>query len=158
MERKAWIEPFDARILAEGLHLERHDLVGVRNGRGALVFVESGTAWITQENDRRDVIVAAGEWLRLDREGVALVQAYKAATVTITAPLDGVERAVFRPSAMARGRGTFMRTLWAVWLRSYRRNARQRRWEIWSAPQWPAAPGQPRGPSVDPIAPVRSAM
>jgi hypothetical protein len=129
MERKAWIEPFDARILAEGMPLARHELVGVRNGRDALVFVESGTAWITQENDRRDVIVAAGEWFRLDREGVALVQAYRSATVTITAPLDGVPRAVFRPDAVAQGRGTPLRRFWAVWLRLYRRHARPRAWE-----------------------------
>ena len=153
MERKAWSEPFDARIVAEGIRLARHEVVGVRNGRGALVFVESGTAWITQENDRRDVIVAAGKWFRLDREGVALVQAaHGSATVTVTAPLDGVERTVFRPGAMAKGDGTLLRRFWAAWLRYYQKRARPRTWEIRLAPQWPAAPGQPRGLTLDPLA------
>jgi hypothetical protein len=50
MERKLWSEPFDARIVVEGMHLARSDVVGIRDARAALVFVESGTAWITQEN------------------------------------------------------------------------------------------------------------
>ncbi len=130
MERKLWIEPFDARIVAAGVPLEGREVVGIRSARGALVFVESGTAWITQENDSRDVMVSAGEWFRFDRDGVALVQAHRFATITITAPADGAPCVVFRPGSRARRAGLpLVRRFWAIWLRLYRRHARPRHWE-----------------------------
>lgn len=159
MERKLWTEPFDDRLIAEGVRLARDELLGLRNGRGALVFVESGTAWITQENDLRDVLVPAGESFRIDRDGVALVQAHRAATITVTAPLDGVEPEMFRVApaarpAPARQRGNrFVRRLWAIVLRAYRRHARPRPWEIRLAPQ----PATRRLRLADPIAPDRRA-
>jgi hypothetical protein len=159
MERRLWTEPFDARVIAAGVQLEGPAVVGIRNARGALAFVESGTAWITQENDVRDVIVAAGEWFRFDRAGVALVQAHRAAMITITGPDDGVEREVFRP-APPRARRTglrFVRRFWAVWLRLYRRHARPRPWEISLQREWPSAHGRPHGPTLDPIGPHRVA-
>lgn len=156
MERKLWIEPFDARIVAEGVQLARHDVVGVRNGRGALVFVESGTAWITQENDARDVLVPAGESFRLDRSGVALVQAHRTAQITITAPLGGGDPEVFSTvpevtAVNARRRGhPLVRRMWAVVLRLYRRHARPRPWEIRMEPER----ATPRLRLFDPVGPV----
>lgn len=138
MERRLWTEPFDTRVVADGVRLDGPDVVGVSNARGALVFVESGTVWITQENDRRDIVASAGEWFRFDRTGVALVQALRFATITVTAPSDGIEREVSRPAAR-RPRG-FARSFWAVWLRLYRRHARPRPWEIRMQPARPAAP------------------
>jgi hypothetical protein len=127
--------------------LARGELVGIRNSRGALVFVESGTAWITQENDVRDVVVEAGDWIRLDGEGVALVQAHRAAVVTVTAPADGAAPEVFRPGAAVRPqRGTWMRRFWAAWLRLHRRHPAARSWDIRQ---------QPAAPAHDPIAPFR---
>ena len=157
MERKLWTEPFDARIVAEGVHLARHDIVGIRNGRGALVFVESGTAWITQENDVRDVLVPAGESFRLDRSGVALVQAHRAATITITAPLGGGDPEVFSTvpvvtAAPARRPGhPLVRRMWSVVLRLYRRHARPRPWEIRMEPERPTL----RLRLLDPVSPDR---
>lgn len=157
MERKLWTEPFDARIVAEGVQLARNDVIGVRDGRGALIFVESGTAWITQENDVRDVLVPAGESFRLDRAGVALVQAHRAATITITAPLADGEPEVFRAApethvAPARRRGhPLVRRIWAIVLRLYRRHARPRPWEIRMAPER----ATPRPRLLDPIGPGR---
>jgi hypothetical protein len=159
MERRRWTEPFDARVLAAGVQLEGRDLVGVRNARGALAFVESGTAWITQENDMRDVIVAAGEWFRFDRAGVAVVQAHRSVTITITAPDDGAEREVFRPGP-PRARRTghpFVRRFWAIWLRLYRRHARPGVWETALQLKWPSAPGRPGGTVLDPLGPHRVA-
>ncbi|HSD54587.1 MAG TPA: DUF2917 domain-containing protein [Burkholderiales bacterium] len=159
MERRLWTEPFDARVVATGVRLEGAEVVGIRNARGALVFVESGTAWITQENDVRDVIVSAGEWFRLDCAGVALMQAHRSATITITAPDDGAEREVFRP-APPRARRTghpFVRRFWAIWLRLYRRHARPGAWEMGLQLKWPSAPGRPGGTMLDPLGPHRVA-
>jgi hypothetical protein len=150
MERKVWLEPFDARVVAAGVSLARGDLIGIRNSRGALVFVESGTAWVTQEHDLRDVIVEAGDWLRLDRDGTALVQAHRAAIVTITAPAHGDAPEVFRPGREVRQRrGSWVRRFWAAWLRLHRRHPYARTWDIRQQPA--AAPSA--APAYDPIAP-----
>jgi hypothetical protein len=155
MERKLWTEPYDARLVAEGLMLRRDEIVGIRNGRGALVFVESGTAWITQEHDRRDLLVPAGGTFRLDRDGVALVGAHRSATISISAPLGGAEPEVYRSGAAAAPRGRrghpLARRMWAVVLRLYRRHARPRPWEI--RQPLPEAVGATRLWVLDPIGP-----
>lgn len=171
MERKLWTAPFDDRIVAEGVQLARNDIVGVRDGRGALVFVESGTAWITQEGDTRDVLIPAGESFRLDRAGVALVQAHRAATITITAPLEGGDPEVFHTGPVvtavpARRRGhPLVRRMWAVVLRLYRRHARPRPWEIRMEPAWATLRLRlldPIGPDTrvgrDPVAELRATI
>ena len=172
MDRKLWTTPYDARIVAEGVQLARDEVVGIRDGRGALVFVESGTAWITQEGDRRDVLVPAGDSFRLDRAGVALVQACRAGTITVTAPLDDGEPQLFRSAPVAytvrsRHRGhPLVRHMWAIVLRLYRRHARPRPWDIRMEPERAASfpfrlldPVGP-GPRVvrDPAAGLRDAI
>lgn len=155
MERKLWTEPYDARLVAAGLTIRRDEVVGLRNARGALVFVESGTAWITQERDRRDLLVPAGGTFRLDRDGVALVGAHRAATVTISVPLGHPVPELYRPGATAAPRARrghpLVRRMWAIVLRSYRRHARPRPWEI----RLPLARahGATRLPLLDPAGP-----
>jgi hypothetical protein len=155
MERKLWTEPYDARLVAEGLTLRRDEIAGIRHGRGALVFVESGTAWITQEHDRRDVLVSAGQTFRLDRDGVALVGAHRTATITISAPLGGAEPEVYRSRAAAAPRARrghpLARWMWAVVLRLYRRHARPHPWEI--RQPLPQAGGATRLSVLDPAGP-----
>jgi hypothetical protein len=131
MERKLWIEPFDARLVAGGVPLERGEVLGIRNARGALVFVESGTVWITQEHDPRDLVVATGDWVRLDRDGTALVQAHRSAVLTVTAPAEGDGPELVHPGEAARARrGTFARRLMAWWLRLYHKHPYSRAWDI----------------------------
>ena len=47
----------------------------VRNGSGHRVCCIDGRVWITQEGDRRDVILKAGECFVLDRRGLAIIGA-----------------------------------------------------------------------------------
>ena len=49
--------------------------VRLRNAKGRCVEVVSGTVWITQENDTRDVVLEARGRFGLDRDGIALVGA-----------------------------------------------------------------------------------
>jgi len=148
MDRKTWTEPFDTRLVAGGMSMARGDLIAIRGGRGALVFAESGTVWLTQDHDARDVVLEAGEWFRLDRDGTALVQAHRAATVTITAPDEGLAREVFRPTPDARPRrGTWVRRFWAAWLRMYRRHPSERRWDVGQR-----GSSARRAPARDPLA------
>jgi hypothetical protein len=149
MERKLWNEPFDSQLIAEAMSLARGELVGIRGGRGAVVFVETGIAWITQDADRRDIVLEAGEWFRLDRDGTAVVQAQRAATITVTAPAGADAPEIYRPARGPRaGRGTWMRRLRAAWLQLHRQHPSQRPWDIrqpgFSAPlRDPLALGRP---------------
>ena len=70
---------------ARRINIRRGDLVSIRNGNGATVAVDRGTAWLTQDDDRRDVVLEAGDSFRLDRGGVAVVSALAAAELTVTA-------------------------------------------------------------------------
>jgi Protein of unknown function (DUF2917) len=126
MDRRAWNEPFDERILCEAIPLVRQDVLSVRRGRGALVFVQGGVIWLTEENGSRDVILRQGESFRLDRNGAALVQAHGMAAVTVSAPHDMAKIEVSRaglsvPIAAPRRRGhPLLRRILAWWLRMHR--------------------------------------
>jgi hypothetical protein len=56
-------------VLQPGQVLRLRDAVGHR------ITGLRGEIWITQENDRRDVILTPGEGFVLDRPGLALAQA-----------------------------------------------------------------------------------
>lgn len=45
----------------------------VRNAAGNALTCCAGTVWITQENDVRDIFLAAGQTFTLDRPGIALI-------------------------------------------------------------------------------------
>lgn len=62
------------------LHLPDRGLVAALPAGGApAVYVVAGTAWVTQEGDARDHIVAAGGSVALARHGRIVVQAIAAA-------------------------------------------------------------------------------
>lgn len=53
---------------------------------GQRVSCLMGQVWVTQQDDRRDVILQAGECFVLDRPGLALVFAFQDALLTVGAP------------------------------------------------------------------------
>jgi hypothetical protein len=127
VDRKLWTEPFAERSLLDGAALPRGRLLSIRGARGALLFVEQGEVWVTQERDLRDIVLPAGTWFRLDRGGTAVVEARRAARVTLTAAADAplpeiraLPRDASRRLAPG-GRRSFMRAVAAWWLRLYRR-------------------------------------
>jgi len=129
MDRKPWNEPFDEQVLLNGAALPYRGLLSIRGGRGAVLFIEHGEVWVTQEGDQRDVVLSAGAWFRLDRDGTAIVQARRAAAVTLTAVADApVPEIRTLPHGKSRRPGRrrghpLLRTLTALWLRMYRRAA-----------------------------------
>jgi hypothetical protein len=129
MDRKLWHEPFEERVLLDGAALARKGLLSIRGGRGAVLFIEHGEVWVTQEGDLRDVVLPGGTWFRLDRDGTAIVQARRAAAVTLTtaadAPMPEIRTLPQGESRRARRRRghPWLRTLTALWLRTYRRAA-----------------------------------
>ena len=54
------------------------------DGRGVAVF--SGSVWITQQGDARDVFVDSGESFTFDRPGLALVQALRPTQLLVFEP------------------------------------------------------------------------
>ena len=126
MDRRVWQEPFEARVLGEGIQLARGDLMGIRRGRGALVFLNEGVVWLTQDGDAGDHVITRGTWFRLGRDGVAYIQALRPAAVTVTAPADALHVEVFRPEHVRaeptrRQRGhPLARMLLACWVRMHR--------------------------------------
>jgi hypothetical protein len=55
----------------------------LHNARGWTVRALCGTVWITQDHDRRDIVLEPGETFEIDRDGVALVTPLGAARVAI---------------------------------------------------------------------------
>ena len=75
------------------LALRPRDTLTLDAARGALVRCLEGLVWITQDGDRADHVVGAGDWFRVDRDGAVVVQATRPARVAIESPdEDGPER------------------------------------------------------------------
>lgn len=66
-----------------GLCLKPKQLVKVRGGLGYSIACDSGSVWVTQDGDPRDVVLRAGESYTLEREGLAVVQALEPAAISI---------------------------------------------------------------------------
>jgi hypothetical protein len=67
------------RLAARALHC-------IESGKGLQVTAVSGTVWITQANDARDVVIACGDSLVLDRKGRTVVSAFMDAVIAIGPP------------------------------------------------------------------------
>lgn len=67
-----------------GLCLKRNQVVNMRGGLGHSIVCDSGTVWVTQDGDPRDIILRAGDSFTIDRNGPALVQAFEQAAISIT--------------------------------------------------------------------------
>jgi hypothetical protein len=55
----------------------------IEDGRGLQVTVLNGVVWVTQAQDVRDVILVPGQSFVLDRNGRALVYAFKDADIMV---------------------------------------------------------------------------
>ena len=73
-------------IVQGSLGLTRGSLLRIVEGRDILVYVWEGEVWLTEEGERRDRVLAQGQWHRLERNGTAITYALKRSVVTITSP------------------------------------------------------------------------
>jgi len=74
----------------------------VDDGKGTLLHVWEGSVWLTQERDRRDHLLKAGESFRLDRAGATLISPLgKAALVSLTPPAPQETAPAFRAPMFA---------------------------------------------------------
>jgi len=65
------------------LLLARGETVPVRDGPGRTVRAHSGRVWITEEHGARDVVLEPGESFRLAHSGLAVVEAFSDASISI---------------------------------------------------------------------------
>lgn len=73
-------------IVQGSLNLARGSLLRVEDGRDILIYVWEGEIWLTEEREREDRILRAGQWHRLQRQGAAIGYALERSVVTLTAP------------------------------------------------------------------------
>jgi hypothetical protein len=67
------------------------------DARGAWVRCRGGSVWVTQEGDRRDVVLEPGDSVRIERDGMAVVSALRDASVDVQpAPEHGGRREALR--------------------------------------------------------------
>jgi Protein of unknown function (DUF2917) len=59
------------------------DLVELNDARGATMRVTKGMVWVTQERDRRDIVLRAGDVWTVERQGVTVIEAHGASIVCL---------------------------------------------------------------------------
>jgi len=79
--------PASRFVLAADQFLKLEGAVGVR------ISNCSGSVWITQDGDSRDIVLKPGEAFVIDREGPSIVQALEAAEFAIVEPKQPSRRA-----------------------------------------------------------------
>ena len=73
-------------IVKGSLGLTRGSMLRIEDGRDILIYVWEGEIWLTEERERKDHLLRAGEWHRLERQGAAIGYALERSLVTLTAP------------------------------------------------------------------------
>ena len=75
-------------LVQGNLPLVRGSLVRIEDGRDMLVYVWSGSIWVTQEGDGRDRHVRAGDWVRINAAGLTLISALERCAIALTSPYE----------------------------------------------------------------------
>jgi Protein of unknown function (DUF2917) len=65
------------------IRLEPGEALPVREAAGRTVHAHEGRVWITEENSHRDVVLRPGESFRLASPGLAIVEAFGEASISI---------------------------------------------------------------------------
>lgn len=73
-------------VVQGALGLTRGSMLRIEDGRDLLLYVWEGALWLTEEGERRDRVLRAGEWHRLERQGAAVGYALERCALTLTAP------------------------------------------------------------------------
>ena len=81
-------------FLPTPIDLPRGQVLRIEGGEGTLVQVWEGEIWLTQDRCAEDYFVGAGQWFRIDRDGVAIACSLKRSVFSISAPVraSGVRR------------------------------------------------------------------
>jgi hypothetical protein len=64
------------------IDLQRGRFLRVMDGAGSTVTAHCGEVWITEEDSARDVLLRAGQSVKLRRAGLTLVEAFSDAAIS----------------------------------------------------------------------------
>lgn len=67
----------------ETVDLQRCGILRLRDAASVVIECRRGCLWITQEGDERDIVLHAGERMRLTHDGLTLVEALESATLAL---------------------------------------------------------------------------
>lgn len=79
------------------MHLGAGQMLRLHDAAGWTVACRSGSVWITQEADTRDVFLDAGDSFMLDRAGLALILARQDSAMAIRPPAGRKDRPAGTP-------------------------------------------------------------
>lgn len=65
------------------IDLQRGRFLRVLDGAGSTVTAQAGAVWITEQDNPRDVVLRAGQSMKLGRSGLALIEAFTNASVSL---------------------------------------------------------------------------
>lgn len=65
------------------LRLGRGQTLKVHDGAGSTICAREGVVWITEENSGDDVLLGPGQCFRFGKPGLALVQAFNDASLSL---------------------------------------------------------------------------
>ena len=66
------------------IELRRGRFLRLANSAGRTLTAHTGSVWITEEDNRRDVVLRPGQSLKLEQPGVPLVEAFSDASISIS--------------------------------------------------------------------------
>jgi hypothetical protein len=78
------------RVPAQSVHR-------LEGAKGLQITAVSGTVWVTQANDPRDIILTRGQSFILDRQGLALAYALRETAAIVVGPAGHITAAAFAP-------------------------------------------------------------
>ena len=70
------------------IDLRRGGVVRLPEGPGTTVTARAGAVWITEQDSPRDVVLTPGQSFTLGRPGLALVQAFRDASIFVDPARD----------------------------------------------------------------------
>jgi hypothetical protein len=70
-------------LQAAAVHLARGKAIRVRDGAGSTLQVLAGSVWVTEENSPRDVVLKPGQCWQLARSGLAIIEAFSDASISL---------------------------------------------------------------------------
>jgi hypothetical protein len=65
------------------LELRRGEVMRVKSGPGGTIQAHRGRVWLTEENSARDVVLDAGQSYLLAHPGLAIVEAFTDASISL---------------------------------------------------------------------------
>lgn len=70
-------------LASAALRLHRGQTLKLTDSAGSTICAREGTVWITEENSRKDVVLEPGSCYRLGKPGLAIVQAFADASLSL---------------------------------------------------------------------------